>query len=146
MQIIWLQAWAPNSHDTFSLQIVSDKPSFCLCFIFIWVLLTCNVTLLLGIHHNDSMRLHIMLCSPPVWLPSVSAQRYHTPLSLFPVLFLSFLWLTLFITGSLCLPLPFTHFVHSLFPSSNYQFILCIYKSNSAFSVCLLWFLDDSSF
>ena len=63
---------------------------------------------------------------------SVATICHHTTLLLLCFLFL---WLIHSITGSLYLPLPFTHFAHPSTPnpSRNHQFVLCIYSSNSAF-------------
>ena len=56
------------------------------------------------------------------------------PVAVFPMLCLLFPWLTNWITGSLYLPLPITHFAPSPpSPSGNHQFVFCIYKSDSAF-------------
>ena len=57
------------------------------------------------------------------------------PLTICPMLYLSSLWFTHSITGSLYPSLLFTHFAHSpdLLPSGNHQFVLCIYGSVSAF-------------
>ena len=49
------------------------------------------------------------------------------------------------ITGSLYLPLPFTHFaLPPLLLSGNHQFVLCIYKSDFYFLVYLFCFLDST--
>ena len=53
---------------------------------------------------------------------------YYKILTIYPVLYITCLWLIYFITGSLNLLIPFTCFTllpHPL-PSGNHQFVLCI--------------------
>lgn len=42
------------------------------------VLLAHTVTLVSGVQHSDSMSVYILLCSPQVRLPSVTAQHYYS--------------------------------------------------------------------
>lgn len=55
--------------------------------------------------------------------------------TLFPMLGFLFPWLAHSITGSLCIPLPFTHLAQppTPLPSGNHQLILCTYGSISTF-------------
>lgn len=51
------------------------------------VLLTYNVTLILGAQHTDSTSLYATLCSPQIQLPSLAIQHYCNTIDLFPILY-----------------------------------------------------------
>ena len=79
--------WSPSCSYSFTIFSFFQKllpflfPSL---FFFIEVQLTQNVTLVSGVQHNDSTSLHVMLCSLPVQLLSVTIQHYYNTIAHMP--------------------------------------------------------------
>lgn len=53
-------------------------------FIWVWVWLKHNVAVVSGAHRSDWTSFYIMLCSPPMSLPSVTVQRYYSVIDCVP--------------------------------------------------------------
>ena len=88
--------------------------SFLSFFLFIGASLTYNVMLVSGVQGSASTVLYIIQrAPPPVWLPSVTIQRFYNIIDDF----FSSLCLIDFITGSLYLLIPFVYIAHLPHPS-----------------------------
>ena len=98
-------------------------------FFFYWSIVDTQCLSVSRIQHSDSTSLYITKCGHHL-------SPYYTfiiSLTMFPMLYLSYLWLIHSVTGSLYPPSPLHLFYSSSkpLPSGNHQFVFCIYKSVS---------------